>query len=394
MHMEPALEERPPDTAEAAEERPLVVHVVAADMSAARLDTLRLLLARPDVAGEQRVVHVGPRARRQWNPPNAVCVRAPLPAGLLRARALQRLVDQLADSSSASGRCVIHAWSPAAFDWCAGLCHPDQPLAVDVQAGDDLRLVVRRLASRPITSHAVLLCPTPLVRSRLVGLGVSPESCAIIPETIDAGELSQVDRDELRERLGLTPSQTVVLAVPPISRDAGTFAAVWATLVLEKVRPDIRLVVPADGREHYRIGRLIRSCGQERVTRLAGSDLRPAQLAALADLAVFLPRRDVPLSGLMWAMAAGRPVVASAIPAVAEVLGDGRNARLCGTEGPAEAARLMLELLERPDEARRLANAARTDALSWPDRAAMTGEYARCYANLLRPVPTCPPAPR
>ena len=358
------------------------------------MDTLRSLLARPDVGGGQRVVHVGPRAGCRWSVPNAACVRAPLPAGLLRARALQRLIDQLAHSSSASGRCVIHTWSPAAFDWCAGLCHPDQPLAVEVQAGDDLRRVARQLASRPTTSHAVLLCPTPLVLRQLAGLGVSPESCVVIPEALDVGELAQVDRDELRERLGLTPNQTVVLAVPPISRDAGTFAAVWATLVLEKVRPDIRLVVPADGREHYRIGRLIRSCGQEHVTRLAGSDLRPTQLAVLADLAVFLPRRDVPLSGLMWAMAAGRPVVASAIPAVAEVLADGRNARLCGTESPAEAARLMLELLEQPDEAHRLANAARTDALSWPDRAATTGEYARCYANLLRPVPICPPAPR
>ncbi|MES9834782.1 MAG: glycosyltransferase family 4 protein [Candidatus Thiodiazotropha sp. DIVDIV] len=75
---------------------------------------------------------------------------------------------------------------------------------------------------------------------------------------------------------------------------------------------------------------------------------------------------------LFEAMAAGRPIIASDIPPLREILQSGRNALLADPKDPDSWVRAVGELSDNPDLALRLAAQAREDAnaYSWPNRAA------------------------
>ena len=105
-----------------------------------------------------------------------------------------------------------------------------------------------------------------------------------------------------------------------------------------------------------------------------------AELVELADIAVFLPAGDAPLAGLASAMATARPIIASDTPAVTEILEDGRGAWLCPPNKPLIAARLLLEALEHPEEARRRSAAAKARAREVYSVQRTLDQYARVYA--------------
>lgn len=75
---------------------------------------------------------------------------------------------------------------------------------------------------------------------------------------------------------------------------------------------------------------------------------------------------------LFEAMAAGRPIIASDIPPLREILQSGRNALLADPKDPQAWVHAVGELSDNPDLAQRLALQAREDAsaYSWPNRAA------------------------
>lgn len=106
----------------------------------------------------------------------------------------------------------------------------------------------------------------------------------------------------------------------------------------------------------------------------------PARVAALlrgADILV-LPNVETRISAgytsplkLFEYMAAGRPIVASDLPALREVLQDGVNAILVPPGDPDAMAAAINRLIGRPAEAERLAKRARVDAAdyTWTRRA-------------------------
>ncbi len=75
---------------------------------------------------------------------------------------------------------------------------------------------------------------------------------------------------------------------------------------------------------------------------------------------------------LFEAMAAGRPIIASDIPPLREILQPGRNALLADPADPDAWVQRVAELRDNPQLARRIARQARKDATaySWPNRAA------------------------
>jgi glycosyltransferase involved in cell wall biosynthesis len=75
---------------------------------------------------------------------------------------------------------------------------------------------------------------------------------------------------------------------------------------------------------------------------------------------------------LFEAMAAGRPIIASDIPPLREILQPGRNALLADPADPEAWVHQVAELRDNPQLAQRIAKQAREDATaySWPNRAA------------------------
>jgi glycosyltransferase involved in cell wall biosynthesis len=368
-----------------------VIHLVGSDVSSGRLAGLAELCARTDLVASQRVVQVGPGSLRFPDQVSPILVRGP------SGRTWWPYGDELhwhEDITQAQPELplILHAWSREAVDWTSSQAERVRAVLLEVEPGDERDVLARQPLAYAQAEQLSLVCRTEAVRRRLERAGAMADECVLIRDFVDAGELERARGSNARQRLGLEPTQTVVMVLPPASRRTGTFLAAWATLLLEKVRPDVRLLIPGGGREEQRVRRLVRSSRHEHMARFAGAEWSLAELVTAADLAVYLPDGDAPVDGLAWAMAAGRPIVASDVPAVTEFLRHEQNAWLCRPDSPAVVAGLMLRAMEMPEESQRYAAAARTAALELFDRHRMIAQYAELYAKLASGRPSGPDA--
>jgi glycosyltransferase involved in cell wall biosynthesis len=359
---------------------PIILHLVAADITLGRLRTLQTLRQTGTAGCEHKVICVGPLDERLRRLPLGAHVRAPLAGGWLRGRALSRAVAAL---NTGNGRAVaLHAWSPTALTWAATLADRRWPLAIEAEAGTTLHLLLRELERRPPTGTHVIVCASELAAQRLRSAGRSARTCLVIPETADPVEIDVARRQRLRSSLGVRPDQKLLLVLPPFDRGSGTFTAAWAAMLLEKPRPDVRLCVVGAGYEWRRAQRLAHCGRHEHVVIFRDDCADSAELPAAADLAVCLPPGDAPLTALVWAMAAGCPIVASDVPAVRELLEDGVSAWLCPPDDPLAAARTMLTALESGTATRRRAEAARRRLETLGSISGVIAAYARLHTRL------------
>jgi glycosyltransferase involved in cell wall biosynthesis len=111
------------------------------------------------------------------------------------------------------------------------------------------------------------------------------------------------------------------------------------------------------------------------------ADVRP--LLAAMDVFVLPSWAEGMSNALMEAMAAGRPVVATAVGGNTEVVSDGRTGVLVPPGDPAAIARAVGDLLRDPDRAMRLGAAARDDVMRRFGARARVAELERLYEERL-----------
>jgi glycosyltransferase involved in cell wall biosynthesis len=89
---------------------------------------------------------------------------------------------------------------------------------------------------------------------------------------------------------------------------------------------------------------------------------------------------------LIEAMAAARPVVATAVGGTPDLLGQGERGRLVPSRDPAALAAAILDTLDRPAEADARARAARDYVLAHHSVERLLGDIDALYRELLRPL--------
>jgi glycosyltransferase involved in cell wall biosynthesis len=184
----------------------------------------------------------------------------------------------------------------------------------------------------------------------------------------------------------LPPGARLVVCVGALTPAHGFRDAVWAADILKYAVPDLHLAIVGDGPERVRLRPFI-----DRVNKARGEEfihMRPARPDAAALLAraevVWVPSRSA-CGGqvLLEAQAAGRPVVASALPGLAAFVEDGVTGLLVPPGDPPALARQTRRLLDDADLARRIGHAARLIAAEHtPGRIAPA--YARIYESAAR----------
>ena len=105
--------------------------------------------------------------------------------------------------------------------------------------------------------------------------------------------------------------------------------------------------------------------------------MRVSDLVVLPSLSEGLPIT------LIEAMALGRPVVATGVGGIPEVVEDGVTARVVPPRSPAALAGAMLELLDAPDRAKRLGDAAWSVARAKFSAGRMVRRTEELYLELL-----------
>lgn len=194
--------------------------------------------------------------------------------------------------------------------------------------------------------------------------GASPNAVAVVPNGVDV-------RDVDRSLDELVPSHHVD---PNLIGWVGSFG-VWhgaemLVRALHKLPSNIRLLMIGEGSKRRECESLAESLGISKRIEWTGSLPHPEALRRLAACAV-LASPHVPMTQrtffgsptkIFEYMALGRPIVASRLAQIGEILEDGRTARLVTPGDADELADGLADVLRSLDQATALGRAARAEA--------------------------------
>ena len=214
---------------------------------------------------------------------------------------------------------------------------------------------------------------------------VPPTKVQVIPNAIDVPPPpSPAAVQALRRDWAAHPTAPLVGTVARLEPQKGLD-------VLLAALPRVREAVPDDDTTHVGQGALrdalaaqARALGVADVVIFAGP--REDVWTVLAALDVFvLPSRFEGLSlALLEAMAAGKPVVATAVSGSIEVVEDGVTGVLVPPNDPEALARGLIHVLGSPDVARRLGEAGRRRVAQRYTLPTVARAYEALYERLLR----------
>ena len=204
-----------------------------------------------------------------------------------------------------------------------------------------------------------------------------------------------IDLDVPRARPDGGDPATIV-SVARLRRPKDVMTLVRAVAMLE--RGSVRALVVGDGPQRAPLAAEVARLGVGDSVRLLGERDDVAQLLARADLVVLSSTSEGMPMCVLEAMAAGLPVVASAVGGVPEIVRDGETGILVPPGEPAALAAAIGALIADPARRRRLGEAGRRRAEAEFDVASFRRAHVELYRSLLRararPAPGFAPSPR
>lgn len=228
------------------------------------------------------------------------------------------------------------------------------------------------------------------MRQTLVTEGVDPERIVLAPNAVDARfEAPPPSRATARNHLGLDPDGRYVGTVSSIVDYEGLDLLVRAVARLAPEHPRLRLRIVGDGVALPGLRVLAHRLGIADICEFPGRVAREDAVWHHSALDVFcVPRRDLPVTRAVTPMksveasALGRPVVASDLPALAELVEDGVTGELFRAEDLDAFVAALGRLLSRPEEAERLGRAGRDWALATRTWSSNVTRYRDLYTAL------------
>jgi glycosyltransferase involved in cell wall biosynthesis len=276
---------------------------------------------------------------------------------------------------------VIQAYFPdssyfgLAAAWLAGVPHR---LRTRNNLGHWVTPLHRRLGRmlNTVTTGSVVNC-TAGRDALLAAEGPRPETITVLENGVDLGRF---------------------LAVPPPSGAAGATRRVGCVANLRPIK-GLEVLLDAATRLSGKFPNLVYEVAGEGEMRTALEQGAPDRglagrfrlVGAVADIPTFLGGLDVAVlcshsegmsNALLEYMAAGRPIVATAVGAAPDLIEDGVHGLLTRAGDAEQLAEALGRLLRRPELARRLGEAARRRARDCYGREAMVERFTDFYERL------------
>ena len=188
----------------------------------------------------------------------------------------------------------------------------------------------------------------------------------------------------LRRQLSIPDDVRVVLAVGRLSSEKGHIDLIEGTALLRTAdaAAQFRVVIVGDGPERKMLESRLQELGLGDHVLLVGQQHNVRPYYAIADILVLPSHSEGSPNVLLEAMAAGVPIVATAVGGTVELVCDEKTALLVPSRDPKALSQAMGRLLQDRALADRLAAAAQAAArLSSPE--AYTRSLLEIYAYVL-----------
>jgi glycosyltransferase involved in cell wall biosynthesis len=229
--------------------------------------------------------------------------------------------------------------------------------------------VVGRLAHRTLTNSE------PGLRALRRAEGHPPRKLVVLENGVDLDRFAGL----APPRRGATVTIGAIANLRPVK---GIDVLIAAAARIAPAHPHVRFVVAGDGGQRRALEGQIRRHGLADRFRLVGQvDDVPALVAGL-DVGVLPSRAEGMSNALLEFMAAGRPVVATAVGANPHLLADGRHGLLVPPDDSDALADALARLIADSQLGQILGESARRHAAARFSRAAMRDRFERFYLRL------------
>ena len=297
-----------------------------------------------------------------------------------RVLALRRLIQEFDPD-------VIHAWGTSAL-WAGrlaagrGVRRGRMPRRIVVSAplaaaGDRgvgwLDRWLLRRADRVVAQG-------PAEAGRCRQLGVREGRLVEVAPAVATRSASAPQGDP-RRSLHLPEGCRLAICAGPLEPHKGFGDALWAFEILRFVAPDLHLFIIGDGSDRRRLEAASR-LGKSNQIHFLGTRADAAELVAQGDVIWVPSLAEGGVNVVLEAMAATRPVVATRLPGLAEVIVDGTTGYLVPRGDKAALARQTWLLLRDADRRRRLGEAGRLRAAGQFGVAGLRRQFSTLYESL------------
>lgn len=247
-----------------------------------------------------------------------------------------------------------------------------------VKPGLRTRWIYTRLTQRAAAiSNAVADC--------LRAGGVPENRIVVIPSTIDpSGLRAKRTRSELRAEIKTDPESIVLLATATLHRRKGHDVLLEAVAGLQSLEVDWRLWLAGSGPEAEALLQRVDALGLSARVDFLGQRSDPADLLEACDIFVLPSRREGLGVAALEAMAAGRPVVASAVGGLAEAVVHDSTGLLVPPENPAALNSALRGLILDPERRAALGRAGPRHVAEHYLPEQMVSAYESLYREIIQ----------
>jgi len=237
------------------------------------------------------------------------------------------------------------------------------------------------------TATNFVVTVTEAIRRQYVASGLlPPERVVTLPGGVDAEEFHPgLDGSSLRGDLGIPRDRLLVGLVSGLRVMKGHEVAVHAAALLAQdgIRPHFLFI--GKGRREERIRELIGAEGLEDRVTLLGFVPDVSRAMAALDIALYIPLESDGMSRVVFeCLALGRPLVASRVGVVPEILVDGRDALLVPAGDPELLRAAIRRLVADPVLRTSLGLAARRLVMVHYSGARVAARLVNLYTAVLR----------
>lgn len=222
-----------------------------------------------------------------------------------------------------------------------------------------LYVLLERRCSRS-TDRLILVCQSDLRQARKHRLAPEGKMTVILNGMDAQPEPAAYEVARRRSDLGWPPGRPVVGTVVRLHRQKGVVNLLRAAPEILKAFPEVNIAVVGDGPEGGVLRREARRLSLEGRFIFLGEREGAASIMALFDIFVLPSLWEGLPFVLVEAAALGKPIVATAVDGVPEILEDRKTGLLIPPGNPTALADAVIRLLGDKEAARRLGEMART----------------------------------
>ncbi len=246
-----------------------------------------------------------------------------------------------------------------------------------------LFISLERLAAR--FAHKLIAISQPLKEWGLrLGIG-EPGKYVIIYSGIEEEKFQvEIDGDGTKEELGIRPGEKIVGMVAKLWEGKGHKTILESVKIINERIPRVRFIFVGEGYLRKELEDYAGRLGIREQVIFAGFVKNISEITAIFDVALLASFFEGMGRVLLEAMALGKPVVATRVGGIVDVVEDGETGILVRPGDPGDLARAIITLLEDENLARRMGEAGKERVDSRFTARTMVREIEKVYEELLR----------